>query len=78
MVEHHHDAIPYFQGDYLPYNFGHAALGFASVYMDPMAGLMTGVGFLVYEMLRDKGAEDRMGSIAEYATGYVLGVLFHG
>jgi hypothetical protein len=78
VLERHHSSIPYFQGQYLPYNWGHAALGFASVYMEPTAVLMTALTFLAYELWRDKSVEDRLGSIAEYATGYVLGVITHG
>lgn len=46
--------------------------------MDPMAQLVAGAGFLMYELLREKSTEDRLGSIAEWMTGYVLGVITHG
>lgn len=71
-------SIPYFTGSYLPFNLGHAALGFGVVYMDPIAQLVTGAGFLAYELFREKSVEDRIGSLAEFMTGYVLGVISHG
>ena len=46
--------------------------------MDPVAQLMASGGFLLYELFRDKSVEDRLGSIAEWMTGYVLGVIAHG
>ena len=73
-----HESIPYFQGSYWPFNLGHAALGFGTVYMDPVAQLVAGAGFLAYELFRDKSVEDRIGSLAEFMTGYVLGVITHG
>lgn len=73
-----HQTIPYFTGTYWPFNLGHAALGFGTVYMDPVAQLVAGGGFLLYELFRDKSTEDRLGSIAEWMTGYVLGVIAHG
>jgi hypothetical protein len=46
--------------------------------MDPVAQLMAGGGFILYELFREKSNEDRLGSIAEWMTGYVLGVIAHG
>lgn len=62
-------SIPYFPPGSCAW--GHAALGFGIGFMEPWAQLIGTAAFIAYEVLRDKPSNEKIGGIAEYATGWM-------
>lgn len=52
-------------------SLGHAILGFAAGFVPAVTVLVAG-GFVAYELCRDKPAEAKVLSVAEFAGGWAL------
>lgn len=62
-------SIPYFPPNSCAW--GHAALGFGAGFLDPWAQIVTALGFIAYEVFREKPTNEKVGAVAEFATGYM-------
>ena len=69
-------AIPYFPPNSCAW--GHAALGFGVAFMDPWVQLIGAAAFIAYEVMRDKPINEKIGGIAEFATGYMAQKIVNG
>jgi len=70
--------VPYFPANSCAW--GHAALGFGtSIYLtDPWAQAAAAVAFIMYEVWREKPTNEKVGAVAEFATGYLAGKVVGG
>ena len=70
--------VPYFPANSCAW--GHAALGFGvSVYMtDPWVQAAGAIAFVMYELFREKPLNEKIGSVAEFATGVMAGKVVGG
>jgi hypothetical protein len=70
--------VPYFPPNSCAW--GHAALGFGvGTYMDnPWAQAAAAIAFVMYEICREKPMNEKLGAVAEFATGYLAGKVFMG
>jgi len=64
--------IPYFHS---PLSWGHAALGFASVFLPVKEQALVNLLFLVYQLREAEPLPNKIGDIAEFYTGYYAGVV---
>ena len=71
-------SVPYFPANSCAW--GHAALGFGvSVYMtDPWVQAAGAAAFILYEICREKPFNEKVGAVAEFATGYLAGKVIGG
>jgi len=71
-------SVPYFPPNSCAW--GHAALGFGvSVYMtDPWVQAAAAIAFVMYEVWREKPVNEKIGAVAEFATGFMAGKVVGG
>jgi hypothetical protein len=61
--------VPYFPPNSCAW--GHAALGFGIGYLEPWAQAAGAAFFIAYEYFREKPMNEKIGAVAEFATGYL-------
>jgi len=62
--------VPYFPPNSCAW--GHAALGFGVGFLEPWAQVVSIAAFALYETMRDKPMNEKVGSVAEFATGFLV------
>jgi hypothetical protein len=70
--------VPYFPANSCAW--GHAALGFGTgmYFTDPWVQAAAAVAFIAYEVFREKPVNEKIGAVAEFATGYLAGKVVGG
>lgn len=71
-------SVPYFPANSCAW--GHAALGFGvGTYLEnPWAQAAGALAFVMYEVFREKPFNEKVGAVAEFATGYLAGKVIGG
>jgi hypothetical protein len=62
--------VPYFPPNSCAW--GHAALGFGMGFLDPWAQVAGFAAFVFYEYMREKPMNEKVGAVAEFATGFLV------
>ena len=69
-------SVPYFPANSCAW--GHAALGFGAGFLDPWVQAIVAAGFIAYEVWRDKPTNEKIGAVAEFATGWTASKVVTG